>query len=331
MADSPPIRGASPAEVGMEEEDYLPLSPIEAERYGWDGCPRGDNLSYARFQAVGVMTMVSIWRTIRFQYGAVYALWPDLPSDLPFYRGEGDVRLLRDVERILKEPPPEVTDGVCTDLRFHPGPLPLMGEDDVGYYTRNSLSEWRIREAVNLMVAAELREYHQVPPRARAGLYPAVPSWWPSVEVPRGMPCRLPPFVVLRGSLLLASPRGAHVNAMLATSWLAEVADVFLSSVLKHGHLWLLSEALVTHLGALDSATLFKEGDCEELNLFEEALCLLGRIRDRVPAERLLDQGGRRGLVLVDKAVCQVTGRLVAVGGGQQHVEPPYLSTPTPR
>ncbi|GAB0490455.1 hypothetical protein MMPV_001692 [Pyropia vietnamensis] len=261
------------------------------------------------------MTMVPIWRSIRYQYGEVYAVWPELPTDLPFYRGKGDVQLLRDVGKILKDPSPEFTGGVCTDLRYFPGPLPLMGEDEMGYYTRSSLGEWRIRETASLMVAAELRENYHVPSRARTGLYPAVPSWWASVEVPQGMPCRLPPILLLRGSLLLASPRGDHINAMLAISWLVEVADVLLASVLKHGNLWLVSESLATYLGALDSLTLFKEASSSEVTLFEEALSLLEKIRERVPVERMLDQGGRRGMVLVDRALCPSSGRLLLKEG----------------
>ncbi|GAB0490610.1 hypothetical protein MMPV_001847 [Pyropia vietnamensis] len=102
---------------------------------------------------------------------------------------------------------------------------------------------------------------------------------------------------------------------MLATSWLVEVADVLLASVLKHGHLWLVGESLATHLGALDSLTLFNEASSEEVTLFEEALSLLERIRERVPVERMLDQGGRRGMVLVEQTLCPSSGRLLLVEG----------------
>lgn len=69
----------------------------------------------------------------------------------------------------------------------------------------------------------------------------------------------------------------------------------------------LLREALA----AINSSILFKEEEQTKAGLFDEALSLLRRIHDLVPEEHLMDQGGRRGLVLMAKEVSPTEGKLL--------------------
>lgn len=204
------------------------------------------------------------------------------------------------VQDVLASPPPEGA-VPCINLRYHPGPLLSLGRGNPGYYTRGALAKWRLREYSQLCVRYEHREYYPVPVRSRAGLYPAVPDWWTSLHIPRGMGCRLPDFCLLQKSLLLRAPYGARENAMAATTWVVEVADVFLSSLLTHGHLWLMGEPLLNALASLDSSVLFLDKEKERAGLYDEALSLLRRITNLVPEDRLKDGAEHRGLVVVNR------------------------------
>lgn len=102
---------------------------------------------------------------------------------------------------------------------------------------------------------------------------------------------------------------------MASTSWLVEVADVFLTSVLKYGHLWLLRRELVEALMGLDATLHFMPNGVDVSGLFEAALSLLRRFRNVVTETTLRDQGGRRGLVLVSTEVCPIKGSLLLLEG----------------
>ena len=71
----------------------------------------------------------------------------------------------------------------------------------------------------------------------RKGLYPTTPVWWEQVEVPRGMDARLPQMVAFQWSQLMGEPLGGPYHPMPAALCAVEVADVFLGSILHHGHL----------------------------------------------------------------------------------------------
>lgn len=49
----------------------------------------------------------------------------------------------------------------------------------------------------------------------------------------------------------MRSPSGGLENAIASSSRLVKMADIFLSAITFHGHLWLLNELLVEALSAL--------------------------------------------------------------------------------
>lgn len=102
---------------------------------------------------------------------------------------------------------------------------------------------------------------------------------------------------------------------MASTSWLVEVADVFLTSVLKYGHLWLLRRELVEALMGLDATLHFMPNGVDVSGLFDAALSLLRRFRNVVTETTLRDQGGRRGF---DRISCRAPRLSTAPSGGGQ-------------
>lgn len=102
---------------------------------------------------------------------------------------------------------------------------------------------------------------------------------------------------------------------MASTSWLVEVADIFLSATTFHGHLWLLNELLEEALSALITSFLLRGENSDKAGIFDEALQLLRRVRLLVPDERLRDQRGRRGLFLVSWELFPGDQRLLLMGG----------------
>jgi len=142
----------------------------------------------------------------------------------------------------------------------------------------------------------------------RPGIYPSPPPWWGDYEVPRGMAVRLPRLVLLRGSKLMAEASGGPHHCSLASEWVADVADVFLSSILFHGDLWLVSPALIAGIGRVGTLVLCKDG--ERAAVLDEALFLLKRVRRDADPGILSRYGGRQGLVMVTKAL-NAGGRLL--------------------
>jgi len=111
-----------------------------------------------------------------------------------------------------------------------------LGEDDRGYFIPGALVEWTIRTTLGDLVLHEQREGREVPVPRRTALYPIAPLWWASVEVPRGMAARMPHLVALCGSKLMGEALGGPYHIILAPLWAFEVADVFVSSIRRHGH-----------------------------------------------------------------------------------------------
>ena len=117
-----------------------------------------------------------------------------------------------------------------------PGTPPELGEDDRGYFVPGTLGEWTIRTTLGDLVLHEQRERREVPVPRRKALYPNAPLWWASVEVLRGMAARMPHLVALCGSKMMGEALGGPYHIILAPLWAVKVADVFVSSIRRHGH-----------------------------------------------------------------------------------------------
>jgi len=125
-----------------------------------------------------------------------------------------------------------------------------------------------------------------VPVVRRKALYPTTLVWREHVEVPRGMPARVPQMVALHGSQLMREPLGGPYHLMLAALCAVEVADVFLGSIRHHGHLWRLPMAIRSAFADLMPERLCS-ADPSAQPLLEAGLKLLRLIEEQAPANRL--------------------------------------------
>jgi len=132
-----------------------------------------------------------------------------------------------------------------------------------------------------------------VPVVRRKGLYPTTPLWWKQVEVPRGTAARVPQMVARQKNQLMGEPLRGPYHLMLAALCAVEVADVFLGSILHHGHLWRLPLAIRSAFAYLKTERLCS-ADPSARPLLEARLELLRLIEERAPASWIQWLGGPR-------------------------------------
>jgi len=240
--------------------------------------------------------MVSLWTTIRANYGPLYAVPEGTATDFPFLRRQEDWRAFRVLRHLAeRDLPPEAGDKPYFSRDYYPGTPPKMGEEDRGYFVTGALGEWTVRTTLGVLVLHEQRDVREVPVSRRKALYPIAPLWWASVEVPRGMAARMPQMVALRGSKLMGEVLGGPYHIMWATLWAVEVADVFVGSVRHHGHLWRLPLALWTALVELTAERLCS-ADSSVRPLLEAWLELLRLVKELRKESLLLYDESPRGV-----------------------------------
>jgi len=277
------------------------VADAKYERFPW--APLGGSLVERRYAAVDPRRMVLIWRTIRSLWGPLYAVPEGTETDFPFLRGVEDVRVCRVLTHLANRELPPVTEGpIIYSWEWYPGPPPKLGEEDRGFYVPTALWEWTIRNTLKVLALYEQREVREVPKEQLLGLYPACPTWWASVEVPRGMAARLPQMVGLQGGSLMEEPLGGAYHIMLATLWAVEVADVFVSSILFHGHLWRLPLALRSAFTSLTVERLCSTNPSVQ-PLLAAALTLLDQVEDYAAASWLEWEGTPRGVFRCAKSL----------------------------
>jgi len=294
-------RGGAPGDVlGEEEEiDGTLASLLSASwptpavvddsfrRFPWD---LGGSLVEQRYAVLEGRRMVSLWTTIRANYGPLYAVPEGTTTDFPFLRRQKDWRVCRVLRHLAKRDlPPEVGDKPYFSWDYYFGTPPKIAEEDRGYFVPGALGEWTIRTTMSVLVLHEQWEVREVPVSRREALYPIAPLWWASVEVPRGMAARMPQMLGLRGSKLIGEVLGGPYHIMMATLWAVEVADVFVGSIRHHGHLWRLPLVLRTALAELTAERLCS-ADSSARPLLEAGFELL----------RLVEELGRESWLLYD-------------------------------
>jgi len=318
-------RGDAPGDVlGEEEEIDGALASLMSaswptpavvddsfRRFPWD---HGGSLVEQRYAALEGRRMVSLWTTIRANYGPLYAVPEETSTDVSFLRRQEDWRVCRVLRHLAeRDLPPEVGDKPYFSWDYYPGALPKMGEGDRGYFVPGALGKWTIRTTLGVLVLHEQREVREVPVPRRRALYPVAPLWWASVEVPRGMAARMLQMVALRGSKLMRETLGGPYHIMLATLLAVEVADVFVGSIRHHGHLWRLPLVLRTALGELTAERLCS-ADSSVLLLLEAGLELLRLVEELGKESWLLSDGSPRGVFRCAK-VLDDDGVLVLLEG----------------
>jgi len=262
-------------------------------RFPWD---LGGSLVEQRYSALEGRRMVSLWTTIRANYGPLYAVPEETATGFPFLRRKEDWQVCRVLRHLAeRDLPPEVGDKPYFSWDYYPGTPPKMGEKGRGYFVPGALGEWKIRTTLGVLVLHEQRELREVPVPRRKALYPVAPLWWASVEVPRGMAARMPQMVSLRGSKLMGETLGGPYHIMLSTLWAVEVADVFVGSIHHHGHLRRLPKVLRTALAELTAERLCS-ADSSVRPLLEAGLELLRLVEELGKESWLLSNGSPRGV-----------------------------------
>jgi len=109
------------------------------------------------------------------------------------------------------------------------------------------------------------------------------------------MAARVPQMVAHQGRQLIGEPLEGPYHLMLAALWAVEVADVFLGSFRRHGHLWSLPLAIWSAFANLTTERLCS-ADPSARPLLEASLELLRLIAERATASRLQWIGGLRGI-----------------------------------
>jgi len=300
-------RGDAPGDVLEEKEEiYGALASLLSaswptpavvddsfRRFPWD---LGGSLVEQRYAALEGRRMVSLWTTIRANYGPLYAVPEETAADFPFLRRQEDWRVCRVLRHLaVRDFLPEVGDKPYFCWDYYPGAPPKMGEKDRGYFVPGALAEWKICTTLGVLVLLEQREVREVSVLQRKAMYPVAPLWWASVEVPRGMAARMPQMVALRGRKLKGETLGVPNHIILAIIWAFEVADVFVGSIRHHGHLWRLPLVLRTALGELTAERLCS-ADLSVHPLLKARLELLRLLEELGKELRLLSDGSPRGV-----------------------------------
>jgi len=236
-------------------------------------------------------------------YDTLHAVPEGTVTDFPFLRSREDWQVCQVLRHLaVRVIPPELGEKPHLAWYYYPGSPAKLGDMDRGVYVPGALGEWTIRTSLRFLTLYEQREVRDVPVVRRKALYPTTPVWWEHVEVPRGMAARVPQMVALQGSQLMGEPLGGPYHLMLAALWAVEVADVFLGSILPHGHLWRLPMAIRS---AFADQTLERLCSAEPSArpLLEAGLKLLRLIEERAPPDRMSWIGGPRGVFRCAKAL----------------------------
>jgi len=274
-----------------------PTGAVVDEKYGrYPWTPLGRSIFEQLFDAVDSRRMTSIWTTIRGMYDSFYAVPEGTVTNFPFLRSREDWQVCQVLRHLaVLEIPPEVGDKPHFSWNYYPGSPPKLGEMGRGLYGPGAMGEWTVRTSLHLLTLYEQREVRDVPVVRRKALYPTTPVWWEHVKVPRGMAARVPQMVAHQGSQLMGEPLGCPYHLMLAALWAVEVADVFLGSILHHGHLWRLPLAIRSAFADMTPERLCS-ADPSARPLLEVGMELLRLIEERAAPTWLQWLEGPRGV-----------------------------------
>jgi len=90
--------------------------------------------------------MVSLWTTIRANYGPLYAVPEETATDFLLLRHQEDWRVCRVLRHLAERNfPPEVGDKPYFSWDYDFGTPSKMGEKDPRYFVTGALGQWPIR------------------------------------------------------------------------------------------------------------------------------------------------------------------------------------------
>ena len=127
---------------------------------------------------------------------------------------------------------------------------PYLGERDPHFHHQDTCTERRMRGASGILVRVSQVESTHVHASERRAYYVPTPTWWSAVEVPFGLPARMPRIVAYFGTALCQG-ESTQAADILATQWVLEVAGVWYASARTKGYLWHLPASLVDSLVGL--------------------------------------------------------------------------------
>jgi len=186
----------------------------------------------------------------------------------------------------------------------------FLGEVDPHFHYQDARTERRLQEASRILVRASEVESTQVRVSARRAYYVLTPSWWSTLEVPFGVPARMPRIVAHFGTALRRG-ESTPAAAILAPQWVLDVTGVWYASACSEGYRWHLPAALVGRLVGLRLANV-AEGAGQDAHAFLSELLDLHQALDLEAAGPYLalQVGGEEGKA--PRAFVHCDKRLVA-------------------
>jgi len=157
-------RGGAPGDVLWEEKEIdgtlasllsasWPTPAVVDDSFRRFPRDLGGPLVKQRYAVLEGRRMVSLWTTIRANYGPLYAVAERTATDFLFLCRQEDWRVCRVLCHLAeRDLPPEVGDKPYFSWDFYPGTPRKLGKEDRGYFVPSALGELTIRTTLGVLV-----------------------------------------------------------------------------------------------------------------------------------------------------------------------------------
>jgi len=302
----PVVEKAGPAELGALVQ-WTP--PLAASQLG-ECCLR------TLYSVIPLRKQGPAWQRWLTRHPVQYELPAGVETNLPALLEAGDAPWVERAAARLSN----VMDGATADdvppvvaWEWACSSPPDLRKGDPHFHHQDARNERRVREASGILLQASHEESTQVHASTRGASYVPTPLWWSAMEVPFGLPARMPRTVSYCGTALRRG-ESTPAAAILATQWVLEAAGVLYASARTTGYLWHLLAAVVGRLMDIRLANVAEGAGPEAHAYLSELLDLHQSLDSEVTgpyvARRVVGKEGEAPLVFVYSDKRLVGGRI---------------------